>query len=142
MASHRVNPYRVQLHRSYSVSELAARCGVHKNSIRNWQRDGLDPVEKRKPLLFHGTVVRAFLVKRRASHKRPCQPGTIFCFRCRDARAPVPDQVEYVPHSPTSGNLGAFCGTCGTQMHRRVREADLAKAMPGIPIRIRKDSHA
>ena len=36
MAARRVNPHAVKLHRSYSVPELAACLGVHKNTVRHW----------------------------------------------------------------------------------------------------------
>lgn len=42
----------VKLHYSYSSSELAACCGVHKNTVRNWQRDGLEPNDEARPVLF------------------------------------------------------------------------------------------
>ena len=41
MASRRLNPNLVKLHRSYTAGELAQRFEVHKNTVRNWQRDGL-----------------------------------------------------------------------------------------------------
>ena len=65
MAARRVNPRAVKLHRSYSVPELAACFGVHKNTVRHWQRDGLKPIDGGRPLLFQGAVVRAFLSTRR-----------------------------------------------------------------------------
>lgn len=41
MPARRVNPYRVKLHRLYDVRELAECLGVHKNTVRHWQDDGL-----------------------------------------------------------------------------------------------------
>ena len=40
MAARRANPNTVKLHYSYSVGELAVLLSVHKNTVRNWQRDG------------------------------------------------------------------------------------------------------
>lgn len=134
MAARRVNPNRVKLHRSYSVPELADCCDVHKNTVRNWQRDGLQAIDKSRPVLFLGYAVRAFLTRCNASRKRPCPPGTIYCFRCREPRKPALELVEYVPITPTSGNLRAMCVACEALMHRRTRMADLAKIMPGIAI--------
>ena len=45
MAARRANPNTVKLHYSYSVGELAALLSVHKNTVRNWQRDGLAALE-------------------------------------------------------------------------------------------------
>ena len=135
MAARRINPRAVKLHRSYSVPELAACFGVHKNTVRHWQRDGLVALEGR-PILFAGETVRSFLTKRNAARKRPCAPGTLYCFRCRGARAPAGRMVDYVPISAVSGNVRAICETCDTIMHRRARKALLATIMPGCDVQI------
>ncbi|MEP6868938.1 MAG: helix-turn-helix domain-containing protein [Novosphingobium sp.] len=136
MAARRVNPNRVKLHRSYSVPELADCCDVHKNTVRNWQLGGLEPIDKSRPVLFLGHAVRAFLTRCNASRKRPCPPGTIYCFRCREPRKPALGMVEYVPITTTTGNLRAMCEACEAIMHRRTRLVDLAKVMPGFTVQI------
>ena len=134
MPARRINPNRVKLHRSYSVDELARCLDVHKNTVRHWQAKGLEPIEPGKPYLFHGATTREFLATRIASRKRPCAPGTLYCLRCRQPRAPALNMVDYLPIRPGSGNLRALCACCETIMHRRVREADIARIMPGIPV--------
>ena len=136
MPSRRINPNRVKLHRSYSVAELAACLDVHKNTVRHWQAHGLEPVEPRKPYLFHGATTREFLAKRNASRKRPCPPGTLYCFRCRAPRKPALGMVELAQITPASGNLRALCECCEAIMHRRVRKADIARILPGCPIQL------
>ena len=138
MPARRVNPYRVKVHRSYAVGELAACLGVHKNTIRSWQCEGLEPNEHRRPLLFRGSTVREFLVKRNASRKRPCPPGSFYCFRCREPRHPALGIVEYFELKPGTGNLRALCEVCGTLMHRRARELTLPTVMPQIDVQIRQ----
>lgn len=133
-ATRRVNPNRVKLHRSYSADELARCLDVHKNTVRHWQAKGLEPIDKCRPVLFHGAAVRAFLVKRNSGRKHPCPPGTIFCFRCRSPRAPALGMVDFIPMRPGSGNLRALCQCCATVMHRRVREADIGTIMPGCVV--------
>ena len=39
MPSLRVTPHRLKIHRSYDTRELADLLGVHKNTVRQWQRD-------------------------------------------------------------------------------------------------------
>lgn len=136
MPSCRVSPCAVKLHRSYTAGELAARLGVHKNTVRHWQAAGLEPVGKSRPLLFHGQVVRAFLSRRNASRKRPCPPGTFYCFRCRAPRHPALGMVDYAETKPGTGNLKALCETCGAIMHRRARRASLPTVMPGVAVQI------
>ena len=136
MPARRVNPNIVKLHRSYSVGELAACCGVHKNTVRNWQGEGLEPIDNARPVLFHGATVRAFLGRRNASRKRPCPPGTLYCVRCREPRRPAGGMVDYRSLKAASGDLSAICEHCEGIMHRRACFADLARVMPGIAVQI------
>ena len=134
MTARRVNPNVVKIHRCYSIPELAARLGVHKNTVRCWQRDGLTPMDASRPLLFQGATVRAFLAKRNARRKRPCPPGTFYCFGCREPRPPSLGMIEYLAMTAVSGNLRAICATCDTMMHRRARRAALTTIMPGLDV--------
>ncbi len=135
MAARRVNPRAVKLHRSYSVPELAACFGVHKNTVRHWQREGLHPLDGGRPVLFQGAIVRAFIATRNANRKRPCSPGTLYCFRCRVPRPPALGMVDYLPINATSGNVRAICAACETVMHRRASKATLASILPGCDVK-------
>ena len=137
MAARRVHPRAVKMHRSYTVSELADRLGVHKNTVRNWQSEGLPAIDQSRPLLFQGESVREFLSRRNASRKSPCPPGTLYCLRCRAPRAPALGMVDYFEKKPGTGNLKAFCETCEATMHRRTRRAALKAVMPGIAVQVR-----
>jgi hypothetical protein len=138
MAARRITPNLVKLHRSYTASELAVLLGVHKNTVRQWRRDGLLSLDGRRPVLFHGVTIRAFLSKRDAGRKRPCPPGTFYCFRCREPRPPALKMVDYVELRHRTGNLRALCGTCEAVMHRRASRSDLASVMPGVAVQIRE----
>jgi hypothetical protein len=134
MATRRTNPRAVKLHRSYSLSELAACLGVHKNTVHNWQRDGLKPIDSARPVLFQGAIVREFLTTRNASRKRPCPAGTLYCFGCRQPRPPALGMIDYLSINAQSGNVRAICGICETVMHRRAAKASLASILPGYDV--------
>lgn len=134
MPARRVNPYRMKLLRTYTVGELALCLYVHKNTVRHWQKAGLRPIDKTRPVLFHGTTVRKFLTARNRDRKQACAPGQMFCLRCRVPREPALGMVDYIARKPTSGNLRAICGTCGTVMHRSARRDDLPRIMPGLTV--------
>ncbi|MFS0737671.1 helix-turn-helix domain-containing protein [Sphingomonas sp. 1P06PA] len=136
MALRRAGPNTVKLNRTYDVAELAARLGVHKNTVRHWQRDGLKPLDGRRPVLFHGVAIRAFLSERSASRKSPCPPGTLYCLKCRVPRPPALGMVDYIPINATGGNVRAICATCETVMHRRAAKASLTTILPGCDVQI------
>ncbi|GMM61831.1 helix-turn-helix domain-containing protein [Novosphingobium pituita] len=138
MPARRVNPHRVKLHRTYSVQELADCLGVHKNTVRHWQGAGLAAIDGNRPTLFDGKATRAFLLARQTSRKRPCPPGTIYCFGCREPRAPALGMVEFMPGKGATGNLAALCEACGTVMHRRANMAMIAAIMPRLAVQIRQ----
>jgi transposase-like protein len=75
MGKRHPNPRLVKIHRSYSVEEIAGLFGIHKNTIRAWLKQGLEPIDKSRPVLVHGKVLAAFLTARRAASKRPCPSG-------------------------------------------------------------------
>ena len=134
MTARRVNPRAVKLHRSYSVPELAACFGVHKNTVRLWQRDGLQPLDGGRPALFQGATVRAFLSNRIASRKCPCPPGTLYCFKCRIPRPPALGMVDFHTTKAMSGNIRAICDACETVMHRRASKASLPSILPNCDV--------
>jgi len=115
-----LNPRLAKTHRSYTVEEVALLFHVHKNTVRQWSKQGLPTCDDQRPMLILGSALREFLHARRAKNKRPCQPGEIYCVRCRAPRKPAGDMAEYQPQTETLGNLVAICPACETIINRRV----------------------
>src|SRR5262249_61886980 len=113
------NPRLVKMHRSYTVEETARLLGKHKNPVRAWIKQGLQPVDGRKPTLIHGLELVRFLQHRRMSGKRPCPPSHMYCVKCRSPKRPAAGMADYLPITDTAGNLHALCVDCGRFMHRR-----------------------
>ncbi len=134
----RLNPRLAKLHRSYTVDEIARLYGVHRNTVRGWFKAGLAAIDDHRPMMIQGRTLRAFLQGRRDRAKRPCQPGTLYCCKCRAARAPALGSVVFEARATGAGTLRALCDSCGCRMFRRAREAGLADIMPQIPVRIVK----
>jgi hypothetical protein len=116
----RFNPRRVKVHRSYTVGEVARILEAHKNTVRAWLRDGLKPIDQRRPVLIQGGQLASYVDARRKRRRQPCGPGEFYCFRCRLPKAAADDTADYMPVTPRSGNLMARCSDCGTRMYRRV----------------------
>ena len=136
MTGRRANPRLIKMHRSYSVEEAALKLGVHKNSIRGWIKAGLPILDNSRPIIILGGELKAWLDKKRKAAKRPCPPGTFYCFKCRTPKAPALGMVEYKPMNKTTGNLIALCTDCGTMMHRRARQEAIEAIMPNLAIQI------
>ena len=138
MPARRINPRPIKIHRAYSADEAARALGVHKNSVRGWIKKGLPVVDGGRPVLILGDELRGYLERQRKARKRPCPPGTIYCFKCREPRRPALGMVEYVSGNGAAGNLTALCETCDTMLFRRARHSDVATIMPGIDVQIRE----
>lgn len=138
MATRRIKPRLIKLHRPYTVEEAARALGAHKNSVRAWIKDGLPTVDHSRPMLIHGHELRTWLERRRKAAKRPCPPGTLYCFKCREPRQPAMGMIEATRQNATTGNLRALCGVCGTMMHRRARLATIPAIMPDLDVQIRE----
>jgi hypothetical protein len=124
----------VKVHRTYSIEELARLFTIHKNTVRAWQKAGLTPIDDSRPILFKGGMVVAFLRERRNAAKQPCGVGHIFCLPCRAPKAPAGGMAEYLPITPTSGNLRALCPDCGRLMHRRMRLDKIGVLAAGLDV--------
>lgn len=136
----RINPRLAKKHRSYSVQELADLLGVHQRTVRLWLKKGLPAIDGAKPTLIHGGAFQEWWAKQRKAAKRPCQPGQMYCFKCKDRKAPALGMVEYAATNAATGNLKALCETCKTMMHRRTRLADIPAKMPGMDVQITQAS--
>ena len=130
----RFNPRRVKVHRSYTVGEVARVLGAHKNTVRAWLRYGLDPIDQRRPVLIQGAQLASYLDARRKRWRQPCRPGEFYCFRCRMPKAAAAGTADYLPVTPSSGNLMARCSDCGTRMYRRVSLRKLAAAAGDLQV--------
>ena len=126
----------LKMHRSYSVEEAALKLGVHKNSIRGWIKAGLPILDNSRPIIILGGELKAWLDKKRKAAKRPCPPGTFYCFKCRTPKAPALGMVEYKLMNKSTGNVIALCTDCRTMMHRRARQEAIVAIMPNLAIQI------
>lgn len=125
MATRHPNHRLAKIHRNYTVEEIAKLFGNHRNTVREWVKRGLPTIDHRRPMLIHGSELVAFLQARRLKNKRKCQPGEIYCVRCRSPRNPAGDMVDYQPITTTLGNLIGICPCCESMIYRRVNPAKL-----------------
>ena len=127
MSKRHPNPRLAKIHRNYTVEEIATLFGVHRNTVRAWVKRGLPTSDDRRPMLILGRDLVAFIQAQRAKNKRTCQPGEIYCVRCRAPKAPAGAMADYEALTETQGNLIAICPDCETIIYRRVSLAKLAQ---------------
>ena len=120
MLTRHPNHRLAKIHRNYTVEEIAKLFGAHRNTVREWVKRGLPTIDHGRPMLILGRDLAAFLQARRLKNKRPCQPGEIYCVRCRLPRNPAGDMADYKPITSTLGDLVGICPNCDSMMHRRV----------------------
>jgi excisionase family DNA binding protein len=130
----RPNHRLVKIHRNYTVEEVARRLGIHRNTVRQWVKRGLPTCDDRRPMLILGRDLVAFLKAQRLNNRRPCQPGEIYCVRCRAPRTPAGGMVDYQPMTTTLGNLIGICPCCETLIYRRVNLAKLGQIQGSLAV--------
>jgi hypothetical protein len=130
------NPRLAKIHRNYSVEELARLFKVHKNTVRKWFRQGLQPIDGQRPIVVHGEEVRCFLGERRAKVKRPAGPGRIYCLPCREPKVPAGKIVECVATTDTTGTLQGICPDCNRMIYRRVNPKKLDEVCGDLGVTI------
>lgn len=134
MGKRNLNYRLVKIHRSYTVEETAKLFGYHKNTVRNWVKNGLATIDNRRPMLIHGHVLEEFIKKRRTKNKRTCKPGELYCVRCRAPRLPAGNMVDCSPVTEKVGNMIAICPVCNAIMNQRVSIAKLDQIHKKIDI--------
>jgi hypothetical protein len=126
----------VKIHRSYTVEEIAQLLNVHKNTVRNWFKQGLPTIDLRRPALVLGSTLSRFLQERRQRGKTRCAPGEIYCVKCRVPVQPAGDMADYLPVTATLGTLRGICPACETLIYRRVSGARLQQIRGRLDITI------
>lgn len=128
----------VKIHRNYTIEEVASLFGIHRNTVREWIKRGLPAIDKKRPLLILGHDLAAFLKQRRLKNKRPCQPGEIYCVRCRAPQKPAEEMAEYRPLNAKLGNLIGICPCCESLVYRRVNPSKLDQIKGNLNIAMPK----
>jgi hypothetical protein len=136
MPRRRIDLRRIKTHRPYTVEEAAKALGTHKNTVRQWIKQGLPTVDERRPTLLRGMDIRAFLDNRKASQKHRLSPGEFYCLKCRAPRQPYGSVADYVPTSSVLGNLKGLCPDCTTIMNRRASLAKLHRVKGDLHVTI------
>ncbi|GGD13114.1 helix-turn-helix domain-containing protein [Aquisalinus flavus] len=121
----RLNGRSFSIHRAYTVSEIADKLQVHRQTVLRWIRAGeLLPVDGSRPILVEGETLKAYL-KARQPKRHKCAPDEWFCMKCRTPRKAAFGECEILTGNRASCNIRALCEDCATLMHKRFSLARL-----------------
>lgn len=121
----RPNYRLVKIHRSYTVDEAARRLEVHRQTIREWIKRGLQTCNDRRPTLILGRHLVPFLKTTRQRARRPCAAGELYCVRCRVPRRPRGDAAQLEIRTRSLATLVGTCPQCSAVMYRTLNLAKL-----------------
>jgi hypothetical protein len=130
------NPRLAKIHRNYSVEDVSRLFAIHKNTVRNWMRDGLEPIDDQRPALVKGQELARFLIDRRARSKQTCGPGRIYCLPCRAPKVPAGKIADCVLISDTTATVHGICPDCNRIIYRRVNPQKLEAMRGELDIKI------
>ena len=119
------NPRLAKIHRTYSVEDVSRLFAIHKNTVRNWLQQGLEPIDDHRPTVIRGAELRRFLADRRVRAKQTCGPGRIYCLPCRAPKVPAGKMAECLQIGDTAGTLQGICPDCNRMINRRVNPQKL-----------------
>src|SRR5262245_32652240 len=119
------NPRVAKIHRSYSVDDVSRLFKIHKNTVRNWLRQGLEPIDDQRPTLIRGQELQHFLVERRSRSKQTSGPGRIYCLPCPAPKVPAGNIADCIQTGHTTGTLHGISPDCIRMIYRRVNPQKL-----------------
>ncbi len=126
--SRRHNPRIAKTARCYTPEEVAELYSCHLNTVYNWLRSGLRPIDSRIPMLIHGTELNRFHRLNREKSRQKCGPAEVFCVSCKAPRRINPATLKIELRPTGSGLVTGRCEVCET----RVRQAVGAKRLPAF----------
>ena len=117
----RIDPRKIKIHISYTVEDLARLLACHKQTVRNWLKQGLASLaDGKRPILIQGAVARSYLEARRHQTKRRCKTDELYCLSCREARAAEKSTLRLLEGGGAAPMLSGLCCHCGSRMFKRI----------------------
>lgn len=96
----RVDERRIKTNRNYTAEEAAERLSVHPHTIRLWEKRGLKPTDLRRPRLYRGDDLKAFIKANKVSQKKPAVMA-----RCIASSAVHPAVLPSIWQSSTNARM-------------------------------------
>jgi hypothetical protein len=125
----------------YTVQEVAAMFGVHKNAVLRWLKEGLQANKDKRPFLIRGDELSRFLSHRKLVRKQRCSWSQCFCFKCRAPREAYLGMVDVWIESSSRFRLKALCEECSTPMNKVQPIANLPRIQKSLHVQQLEERH-
>ena len=109
---------RIRPSKVYTLPEIAKTMDRKSATIRSWVRKGLPLVSEQKPVLVLGASLKEWLQETWKAKTRKCQPGEMFCFKCRRPGKPKPGSVKLTARNEKTVSIKGRCAVCDTRMYQ------------------------
>lgn len=116
--SRKFNTNRIRRQFSYSVQEICDLLAVHKNTVREWLRQGLPKTDSQKPYLIYGNDLRLFLNQRQQSRRKKCGLDEFYCLRCRTQRRSFGNLADVKLRNSKTVMVSGICEVCDTPLNK------------------------
>ncbi len=100
----------------YSVADVQALFGVHRNTVSNWVGSGLEPSDVSLPQLFRGGELRRFHAERAERDRRNLRFGEFKCVACGSAVFPELSTLSLQRKEGRASLAHATCCDCGATL--------------------------
>ena len=102
----------------YTLQEIAECLDRELSTVQRWIKNGLPTIEGSKPPLIDGAELKAWLVERWQSKKKPCDAGELYCCSCSKPQTPIAGSVSLKPRTEKTIIIIGQCSQCGTPQNQ------------------------
>jgi RNase P subunit RPR2 len=120
----RYNQRLAHLHRTYTALEICSLFSVCMSTVRRWHARGLTPIDGKRPFLYSGAELRAF-IERHNPKRCPLMPGEIYCVACKAPKIPKGKRAVVIRRDRTRSVLAGECSGCGRRIRQWVSSSEL-----------------
>jgi hypothetical protein len=124
------NPRLVKQYRSYTVEQICdlfKEKKLHPQTVRDWVKSGELETITRKPIAIYGAMLKDFLEKRNASHKKQLEFNQFKCMKCQEILIPQNNTISLYKNNNGSIKALAICPVCNNKIARFYKQNELVK---------------
>lgn len=112
------NPNFIKSTLSYSINDIAELYGLHKRTVQQWLKQGLQRIDNKKPYLIMGAELKRFIKYKRSKTKQKCQPNEFYCCKCRGPQKSRQNIVDINLINDRQILIMGVCSECHTKINR------------------------